>query len=494
MYKNEVFNLLKSFTRKDLKQFKRFLQSPYHNRNKKALELFNFISKFYPLFNNMNLNKETLFEKIFGGRDRNSSNLRNLFFHLTRLAQNYLIIEKLNQNKLDRYNYLLGELNIRGQKKLFLRNLKEIELDYEGNVGIDGSYFNNKYIFESQKYNFYKINEKVVKKIKLLPHIEGLNYSDSLITIYCITELICDFINLKVHSIKYNIDISNDFNFNFLQSLNLNEIRELYKAQNKPEFIMELYICLYYMYLDFSNEAAYKEYKNNINKYYDKLSPDEISFHYSVLIAYLVIKDNEPKSGNSYAEELFDVYDLVLRKEFYKNSKTVFLPISLYRGILFLGCRLKKCSWLYDFIKTYSSKVQSDYIDNIFHYSFGYYYQTTGEYAKALESINNIKALYFIYKFDVNNLKLKLFYELDYLESCLELIHSYHELLRKDQFLNRDAKTQHENFLKYLEKLILFKLGKSRIDLDYILYKLSSEENIIYKDWLLNKMNSVNKR
>jgi len=48
MYKNRFVKLMKTFSDYDLKQFERFLHSPYHNRSQQCIDVFEAL-KYYLL-------------------------------------------------------------------------------------------------------------------------------------------------------------------------------------------------------------------------------------------------------------------------------------------------------------------------------------------------------------------------------------------------------------------------------------------------------------
>ena len=124
-------------------------------------------------------------------------------------------------------------------------------------------------------------------------------------------------------------------------------------------------------------------------------------------------------------------------------------------------------------------------------YSYVYLYNDLNEFEKSLVHLNKIELDYFTYKYDVYNLKVKIYYELEYFESALELIHTYTQYIRNDKLLERSLKIGHNNFLKYTEQLILYRLAKESIQLGFLKKKIQKSDNLFHKKWLIEKIESL---
>ncbi|MCI0715552.1 MAG: hypothetical protein L0Y77_04425, partial [Chlorobi bacterium] len=142
-------------------------------------------------------------------------------------------------------------------------------------------------------------------------------------------------------------------------------------------------------------------------------------------------------------------------------------------------------------IDEFSSKIYPKGRINMYSFSNAFYYFELKDYSKSLNFINKIKMDYFIYKFDVKNLTLKIYYELGFYEEALSVIHSYRELLRKDEFLSEDRKLRHRNFIKYLRKLIIIKTSERLKEIEFFRQKLESVENLPYRRWIMDKVEEL---
>ncbi len=117
MLKSNLIEILKSLTGNELTQFEEFINSPFHNKNLRAIELFKLLKKYHPDYNSKELNKEKLFSRLCGEVTFRESYIRNLLSDLNMLAENFL--RQINfQNS---HNYQIHFI-----EESFLRGLPEV--------------------------------------------------------------------------------------------------------------------------------------------------------------------------------------------------------------------------------------------------------------------------------------------------------------------------------------------------------------------------------
>jgi len=324
--------------------------------------------------------------------------------------------------------------------------------------------------------------------------MRDLMESNVSLTIFYITEEICDYMNKTMFLLNYDIKNQNE-NINLvLQNLDIENVYDQLKDKHNYAFLLGIYICLLDCFSNFDNLQKYLNYRNLLAKYLHLLSQDEINFHYTNLINYCILKNRLGDSNFDFNEELFRLYNEVLINEYYKDSKTNYLSYKLFRDILLLALRIKEFDWFKNFIDNYSMKVHPDYQRNMYYLGYAYYYEVTKQFGDSLKYLDKINLEYFIYKFDVKKLKLRIFFELNYLEECLYLIHSFREFLRKDVLLPEERKKATKLFIDFTEKMTFFRMGKPGYDLGYIKQKILVEKNISCKNWLLEKVEKLEDR
>src|SRR5437016_2571875 len=98
MIKSKVIDVLKIFTTDELKKFKLFVNSPFHNSNKKVIQLYELIRKYLPELNNEKLKKENLFKKLYKDKPYNDIVMRILISDLMKLAEDFIVHSSVYNN------------------------------------------------------------------------------------------------------------------------------------------------------------------------------------------------------------------------------------------------------------------------------------------------------------------------------------------------------------------------------------------------------------
>lgn len=490
MYRHKIIGLLKSFSADEMIRFREFISSPYFNKNKKIIVLFDELFKHHPHFSSVDLDKKFIFKQIYPNLEFNDSTFRNLAAKLLNLGQNFILNEYSSDNNLTTLVHLTSALLNRGQNELYKINSKRLSTHLNDTKEIDFNFLYSKYLFERNQFNYTILNDKIIQKKKTSKQIESLTKSGNYLTIYYITEIICLYLNYFIYSDKYNLK-DHDYLKRVLENLNFDALYIELKEKCDCSFILKMYILLYKSFSQSKKVEYYFEYKNFLISHSGFLSRDEISFHYSKLISYCILKRNSNDNTFNSEKELFNLYENILNQKFYKNERYPYLPTSLFRDILLLSLSIEKFDWAYSFIKVYSKEVAEKEEVNIYNFGMAFFHYGKGNFITSLDFINKISIDHFIYKYDIKNLSLKIFYELDYTEEALCLIHSYKEFLRNNDFMPDERKKKHKNYIKYLEKLILIKSGNYVTDLDYLKYEVNKKKNILYKNWFNSKIDEL---
>lgn len=489
MLDHQTIDILKTFSNEEIKSFGKFISSPYFNSNKNLIPLFELLAKFHPDFSAERLSKEYISDKLFGKGNFKDSTIRNLLSDLADASESFLMQQNFRKSAVLSFDCLLKELRNKKLHLPFLKNSEKLDEKYAKIEYVDSEYYLARHKLELNKFNFSAVNEKVLESSQAEKHLNEIYYSGLYITIHYIIEIISLYLADVYYSLHYNRSSDNGLLKQAIGFINLEGLRELIK-NTEHGFIIEIYISLLKVFENTDNEEAYYNYKNLVNQNASKLDADEIWFHYNNLMNYCSIKlmKSGDYSGDKFNMELFNLHEEVLKNEYYKNKKVSYLRYEYFKEILQLGLRLKKMNWVENFIINYGPKLHKSDKDNIMNLSYTYLYYEKGDYMKSWKYLNKIKIDYFIYKYDLKNCALKIYYELGYYEEALLLIDSYKKFLNRNDLMSDSEKNRIKNFISYLYKLILYKAGQlPQKHFSTYRRRLSTAKDTISHSWILAK-------
>lgn len=488
MIKHKVFDLLRSLSHDEFKRLGDFINSPYFNKSGNLAKIYTYITPFYPDFTHTKLSKIEIYQTLFGSDRYKDSSIRNVFSKLVNTVQMFLIAENLKEDKLARENMLLEELNRRKLYDIFLKNLKDTEEYLKNFKEVDFDYLLGRYKLERNKFNFSTQYDKIISKNKIYPQVRKLSDAGIFLTIYYITEMIAENINIVVYNEKFNFEEKLPSTISLiLDCINYMRIYSAIKDSFECDFILEIYMALLSAFRNLDDDEPYYAYKNLVNKYKNTLSHDEMSFHYMILLGCCIFKSKLVPEPGRYNNERADLYNEILHNKYYKNKKSLYLPEDLYRDILSFRIRTNRLDLVKNLIDEYTGKVHFTQKENMHNYANAFYNFEMKNYSKSLKCINSIRLDYFSYKYDVKKLMLRVYFEMNYFEEALSLIHSYRELLRKDVFLTELRKERNKNFIKYIRKLIMLKIDNKKSEIEELKEEIERLNNISYKKWFIKK-------
>lgn len=482
-----VIDILKSFTNEEIKQFRRFIASQYFVRSDTIISLFEQLIIFHPDFSSKRLSKEYISKKAFKTDKYNDSTFRNAIYDLQETCELFLTQENFRKSATYSFDYLLKELRDKKLTNVFQKNSIDIEKKLSPVENVDSDYYLAKYKFELNKFNFSSLNEKVNESSVADKHFEEIFNSGLYLTIHYIIEIVSIYLTSIFYALQYNRPLTNNFLNKLIKTLNIADLENLIE-NSEHSFLVKIYISLLNAFNNMDDDKAYLNYKSVFKENIKKLKKDEIWFHYSNLINYCKLNIRNLKNNEFYNNELFSFYEEILHNEYYKNEKVDYLRFELYRDILFEGLQQKRIIWVENFILSYSSKLHKSDKENMMNLAYAYLFYEKGEYMQSWKYFNKIKIDFFIYKYDIKSYALKIYFDLGYYEEALTLMKNYKRFLDRNYLLSDSEKNRKKNFISYLSKLILFKVGQIPYK-QFSTYRkrLELANNTSSRNWILNK-------
>lgn len=486
-----IIELLKTFSVDEILRFKKFLKSPYHNNRKIVFHLYNEIVYFYPKFNDEILTKEYLYDKTIKKGNYNDNTLRSLLSVLDKLAYDFLVFENLKDRDDSYSNIVLRELNKRNVSHPFIHFINRINKRERKAKKIDVNFLYEKYFHDANIINYSRLHDKFINsKNKLKEHIPKFEQMAENLIIFAISTLISDFIPVLIYSHEFQFNVKNSISKIFINSLNPWKLYEKIKSNNPYSFLLNMHLKLIEAYDKIENDSFYFEYKNCVFENKEKITKGELELHLCCLMNLCSMK-HDFRVNDVILNEEYELNMFSVKNALYINEKTKYLPSDLYRSVIILGLKLKDYKNIENFIEHYRKELQP--VDRKNYHNFGRAFMRFAQknYNEAIRYLVKVNVNHYILKYDMRNLLLKIYYEIDEYDKAFDLIHSYKEFLNTNTFATSEKKKLYSNFIKYYNSLISYKSGDFKIDIDYIFYKFEKEKQISDKEWLKDKFDLI---
>lgn len=484
MYKSRLIQVLKTFSIDELKEFRDFVNSPYHNKNKSVIRLYEIIRKQGPNSDSAFLKKEITYSKLYPGKEYNDIVMRILMSDLLKIAEDYLVQLRIEKCEIEYNKYLLKEFMDRRLDKMFMRVLNEAKKLLE-DCRIDDEYFRNRFDIEELYKGFNIARNR--------QHLNSANLvrMGELVLNYFLIKMSSTVHDIKVNETNFNMELGNNIADQFINIISSENINHLLKEENfEGNDFMEIYYCALKLNDGNDTDNFYQRLRALFYKNIDAFTHEAKYNMYMALLNYCG-KKHWMDREDIYKREQLQLFKDMLSKGLYSWAENDYMTIIIFRSIITLSTMLGETDWMEYFIANYKDKLAPEHRENMYHFSSAKLYFARKNYELALQHISKVNYELFNFKYDVKSLMLQIYYELNYIEEAYNLIDTFKHFLINNKNVSQVFKDWNINFLSFYQDILNIKSGKNNVVFPKLKTKVIDTPNIASKKWLLEKIREI---
>lgn len=478
----KLINILKTFSKQEIKLFGKFVASPYHNSGKNCMPLFKLLSKDHPDFKEGNFTNEIIHKRLYPGRKFNKQVMWNLTSSMEKMAKDFLKLEALKKNEFVQMDLSLAEYGSRKLINYYSGTIQEMEKLLDKSI-IDPEYFSKQYKLKIYKQTYYFSVDKV--------HLIG----DA--TLKTAEWGAIHFLRIIVGSLKDMLILQEYYNYKtdvnvpleIVKNLNLKNIVDFV---NKKDLEYAFYFEIHYhslmmllepehtWHLDRYRELFEKNFKN-----FDKI--DQISM-INDMINYCIYN---PDLGNyKFKRIIFELNEFQLQEglAFYPDNQ---LSKTKYLQILMAALAVNEAEWTENYIKEYTPKLLPEIRGSMKCLANAFLFFHNREYVKVLENVNKVEFIDIRDKIQTRALSARSYYELNETETLLHYIDSSKHFLVNNPSVSDRERINIHNFFKYLTKMVFVKENRDSVEISILRNDIEKNKEISNKEWLLDKITEL---
>lgn len=478
MQQPKLYQLLSTFSVKELRAFRLFLQSPYFNKSKVLLDLFDVIKKHHPLFSTTKLDKAKIYQKLERPAPFNEKFITDRFSDLNKLVEEFMAIHFVRKDPRLRHQAFRRSLNLRHLDKIFYKETKkaidalERVPDYGWAYSLD---------LWTLKYELFihpqtkKWNCKADEASEMVHHLDEA---------YIILKLRYGFHHKVRGTIFENIG----------ESLFLEEITAYAKKSKHP--VIRLYYLLMATFEVTDFEKRWWKAHDFYKKQFSVLpSGDQLAGLLGLINrGYKNALNNKP---GFHATNL-DLFKFGLTKKvLLPNGK---LSEQAFKNIALLGAVTGQYDWTAKFIKTYQSFLRSDYNPNIVYLSHAYLAFYRKNFALCEKWLTKNESMDTRDKLNYRSLGLRCLFEQFCLDQnkrnlLLSQINQFEQFMRRSKTDLSDATIKaYQNFVYLIKHLVKIKhssimdrrVGKRKLKREF-----PKRQICVSSEWLTEKIEEL---
>ncbi|MBS1519169.1 MAG: hypothetical protein JSS91_13875 [Bacteroidetes bacterium] len=472
MIKSNLIPVLKSFSKKELNEFEKFLNSPFFGCKKFVLNYYKVLIKHYPEFKEEDIGKEKLFGIVYKDRKYNDALNRRIVSDLLRFAEEYMTYINFKRERFMTTRCTLNELRSRKLEKLFQLRSESMLDRIEKSPTVDPSLMLESY-FVHMEMSTERSSIRNEKR-----HESSRRAAEDFISIF-----ICVFYSYLRHTITFVKEIrkNSELMSGFLSNFNFDSFL---KAIDSNQSIYNVYIKMigysYKIVYDIEDKKAVNDLWNLLNNNPGYFSKKDMLDIYVTLVTFYRYHNN--KYDNIYLNEELYIYNDILKHKIYFN-----LQLSFCRNYIRLSALKPDPEKIREFSEEYSPDFPPEYKQDLIEYCESVYSFEKKLFERSLTAASKVNIEKELFKKDIKILKIKNYYELDYTDSVYSEIDNLKHFLTDAETINAEAMTKSRKFIKYISAIMRGKEKKSNTDLFVLKKELSKEVKTEEKNWLLTK-------
>jgi hypothetical protein len=473
MRESKLTEMLKGISPVEFKRFGEFLNSPFHNKSKKILQLYELISVNYVEFDSNSVTNEKISRSIFAGETNKDQNVRNLISNFTSLLEEFLVLTSITKNTIFDRIILLRALRDRNINKSFDMTSKEVteRLEKAFNKNID--YYYNDLTFKGIVLNYHG------KDLDLNMDKNYLEMSDSNDYLFIVTKL--KIVNTVL---SRRILSGGDIYKNFwgLDHV-LNFIESNIKTIEKEHPIIYSEYKILKMMLNPDDEKQFKDLESHVSKNSFKFNEDELEQAYYSISNYCV---NKIALGEEkFIHDLYKIHTNFEKLGYYEKNKDI--PYVDFISVIICGLTIKDFKWVSYFFEKYKSNISHEVKRDTINLASALITFSSKKYKDCLTHLSRIGYKYTYFYLKSKEILIRAYYELGEYESLIAAIDATKHYLKRHREVLSIHYDRYLLFLNYCNMLI--KLDKKqKPEIKILMKKLDEDRNTIAREWLIEKI------
>ena len=464
--RSNLFELLSTFSKSEMRKFEEFLKSPYHNKSKKLVKAFQFIKKYYPQFQNDKLTLQSIHNFVDPKKKYHAPTVRNILSDIYKHALSFLALQGFFKNEQSQIHYILYELNQRTLYKLFDKYSSRIRPLIDGINGwnIDLLLVNARHIshmFNKELFIMEAMGDNS-KQINLINkyHDKEFYFLNS----FTISILIEIYINLILSHIDQGLNIHDRMIIKYLENNSFKYLRKQIEENRNKNPLVLLSLKAYDTFNNIEDCSKYFDYRKTFFQKIDQFDTVVQSTHCQILQAYCLRKRELSEYKKTFSNEMLSLYELMINKELYKCADTKYLDSLIFRNMIVVSLDAGKYDWISKLIDVHIDTLAEKDKEVMRNFGLMYIHFHSGNYDATMDFANKIDPSYRYLIFDIINTKLKIYYERQNFDSALDLIRSHKKTIEKTKLISKEGKLKHLDVLYIIRLLIMLRTGKKIID------------------------------
>lgn len=473
MRNSKLYSILEHFDKYEQNRCRKFLQSPYFNRDETLVAIFDLLTAEINSEKNKCIEKEDIWEQLNIEGEYDDVRFRKYLSDLTKLMEDFLCLQIYEKNPLQKANHLISAVAERKIEKLYNSSVRMARRISENFPYKSANFYYENYAVENSYYSLVDFETRRDAKSNHEEISTNLDY-------FYIAEklrILCSILSRhNVVSHEYNILIKDEI-VDFVKK-NLKRFKDI------PA--VAVYFQVYQALIDPTDESHYFLLKELLDKYALSFPLEEATEIYTYAQNYCVRKIN--KGNSKFIEELFELYKMLLEQRIIIVDEI--LSPWYFRNITTVALRLGEYEWTEKFVTDYQHYLPDGFRQSAVSYNLAQVYFYQKKYNEVKTLLQEVEFEDFTYNLNSKAMLIATYYETDEIEPLYSLFESFRTYLNRHKDIPVARRQSFSDLIKFTRKLTRIMPGEKAI-IEKLKKELETNKNVASHGWLMEKVTEM---
>ena len=490
MYNSRLFHIIRRLQAAELRKVEAFVRSPYFNKDRRVVDLWVYIRRFYPDLSHPGLDRKAVCRALFQQGEAAENKLRAYMSRLARLIEAYMEQETLQSWPALQDRLSVRTLRERGDHFFFSQEVERLGNRSEPGLVRTLDHFLEKWWLLHEAY-FHSGSMKYDQDNQSLEEL-----IDTADEAYILLKL-----RYACESVQRRRRLDHQYAIRMLDEITA--AAAFFAARNP---LIAIYRQLLELSLNPTGEEAYRASHLLVTGHFQDLEDFDKAFSIKLLLSHIFRRINE--SNLQASLEAWTLYALADEAGLISLDGRV--ESDVFLNVVVCACLAGKFGWCERFIAKYCGQVPESGRENIVGIARAYwhYHQAGKGFSReeALEKASSLLAdtQYLNTAADLRfrSLQLRVFYEyynelFEETRMVLSAADSFEKYLRRTTQFSPAVKTAYLKFVQLLRKLVKLRaMGRSAGCKKVLQLRetVNNTEPVALKHWLLDKLELIRTR
>ncbi len=448
-------------SRRDCRQFEKWLQSPFFNRDEALPRLWAYITE-CRLYLHLPAEAEKGYQAAYPRQPFDAQRMRLLMSRLYKQLEQYLAYEEMAKSPLLVQQHLARGLKKRQLWGHFNRVLGQLKKALAKRSTRDKGYFQALIQLQEEEHQL-KSTQDPTDATHLQQMAEAIDQA------YLLQRL-RQSCRLLAHGSVYRSSPEEGL----LEAL----LPHLKAGLLQQEPGVALYYHCYLMLRHPEPTGNFRRFKQVLFQHGGTVAPSELRDLYLLAINYCVRQVN---NGHAvFYKELYSLYQAGLETEALLENKV--LSRFTYHNIVTTGLRIGELDWVHRFIHDYRGRLERPYRASSYNFCMAHWCYHRQAYDEAMQWLREVNYRDPLLNLTAKTLQLKIYYEAEAIDALLPFLDAMEHYIRRKQVIGYH-RTNYLNIVRYTRKLLSVNPFE-RSAVQAFLSEVGQEPTLTEKSWL----------